>query len=467
MGQAVFHIPELLDRISGFCDPDTFASLRATCCLARSNSYRRIRSIHIDVPCRRWVLPLLAPVRHFHQLAILKLTLGKARTYGDIADAGDIITAVLYLTDKQPHSLVLRTGFDFGARTAQALASARTMGHTTIITHSATTAPMFWKPPAGVRGSRPSLGMQLVSVEGFALAGLCCLTSLTVSNHALPEGDGPWVDMMLCHFDSVVLPNLSTLQLTMPQNVHLDFTEFQDCELDLSQLETLHITGCTLEHPDLYGLAFLAPNLINLHLGTFSALGTPRWCPREPAADLMDLCWSGMTRLSLQLLGPTHHNHSYPAFQFPPSLTDLSLMAPSGAFLLPLRSDNFNHLAQLTSLRLQGIKFHRAFAVSSFGLFALRHVLLRDIHVSSSDYSFPAQQIGLRCPDISTISLRGRSRGTPWPHYLDSVGLLQQQVSRSATGSRLWPDVPLVISSGTAPNPTPGFTYVSVLLTRP
>lgn len=468
--QTVFDIPELLDMITGFCDPPTLASLRATCSLARSVSYDKIRALHVDVPSERWVLPTLAPLVHFRRLAVLRLTLDRATTEADLAAARDVILAVLYLLPVQPPGLVLTTGFDFGAGAAQALAEARTVGHTTVIAHAASRAPVFRNPPPCVPGPRLTLAMQLYYIDGLELAGLCYLTSLTVSCHTLRASNGPAVDEMLLHFDCDRLPNLVCLDLTMVASTRLDFTLYHECGVDLSQLRCLSISGCTLDRPDISGLAIIAPMLTGLHLCTRGHLGVPSHTPLQVDGEIFDpavLCWADMTRLSLQLEGATDCSYS-DIFQFPLGLTTLKVRSERHALPFRLHSSNFNALARLSFLHLQGVAFHNAFYPPDFELRALRHVILRDLPACVS-YQPSVRQIALRCPDIATVCLRGRAT-----QVMESVGAdapepivcLRRRAAASAVGRRLWPEIPLTISSMALPPLWPGFVYACVVLAR-
>lgn len=457
--ESVLCRPELVGGIAKFCSTTTISRLRLASSLARTASYSGIKALSLDLPCSIDVLPSLALLRNFHNLGTLRVTLQRTTSAAGISAACQIIKTLLRVVGAQPNQLVITTDFDFSAKLAIALASARTTGHTTIVAREASQGPVFRIPPlhAANFSDRLTYGMELQRLGDLQISGHYQLTSLTLTtHHSLLEEDGTLVDRYLGHFHYDSVPNLRTLNLAMPSTVRLDFTEIEDCTLDLGQLTSLTLTGFTLMHPSLLGLAIIAPNLASLNITSWGYLGAPAHAERPEDDEDTTMCWSEMRMLTLNLWGsPTSASLMHASvFDFPMALSSLDMDAPAPAIRLPLHSSNFNFLTQLTSLRMRGVKFHQAFAPAFFQLFKLEYVMISELCVAASDYSFPAQQIGLRCPSLRQLVIGGRARSS-MPH-LSAAGLLRRQLlMMPGVGHRLWPNVPLVVAecSATAPNP--------------
>lgn len=150
-------------------------------------------------------------------------------------------------------------------------------------------------------------------------------------------------------------------------------------------------------------------------------------------------------------------------------LEELNVRVTPGDMALPLMDTNFNSLSCLQTLRLAGVKFHMAFGPGFASFHCLRSVLLMDIDVSASDYSYPAQRLGLHCPALADLIIGGYPDSHTHAH-LSSAGLLMQQYWRAACrpGGRLWSRVPLLFEPISLPTtiPNPDRTPLHVSLVR-
>ena len=208
----------------------------------------------------------------------------------------------------------------------------------------------------------------------------------------------------------------------------------------------------------------MAPNLLTLQVLSHQALPLP-------VLALMDgqICWDSMQSLELQGLGNMRLCNLFSStWHFPQHLTKLSIT--STPIPLPLMCRNFNSLSRLQVLELSGVKFQGAFLPGSFQLHALTHVTLGRLHISSSDYSFPAQQIGLRCLRLKSLTLIGQ---LPNPgSTTSSSALLVRQYLRATCRftlpqltleagrpgafcrlKHLWVNIPLLIADSQWPYP--------------
>ena len=334
----------------------------------------------------------------------------------------------------------------FPGRLAPTLVDIRDSGHTIIEAPTASAAPFLRIPPLHSSMPRPTLELRLSQLDVLDVRELGNLTAISLQvHHHFQAGYYDNAQSQLAYFGKEQLPSLRSLRLGFPSYVWLDFSHDQPSFplADLSQLHHLSLHSFSLSRCSLLLLAWIAPNLTSLVVQADNCLPLPVHPGRH--------CWDSLRAMHLEATSSVLlHTMSKMVVEFPPNLRDLTVIS-AASIPLPLRCSNFNSLSQLTRLMLAGMRFQGAFMPARFQLHALRHVTLMNLDVMSSDYSFPAKQIGLRCLDLELLTLVARIP-SQWDTQWNSTLSLCCQITTALTRKplplppfRMWARVPLVL----------------------
>ncbi|KAK9827192.1 hypothetical protein WJX74_009725 [Apatococcus lobatus] len=435
----VLGLPELLSRVTTDLDGRSYGNLRLAVKSACSASRSIIPSLKLflapSLLPHRSQLPLLS---RFSAVSRLELVVSWWTDPQAVAD-------VLQQFDRQPGTVCFSGNF-FSHALSDQLQMSRKGGATVIASDIIMAVPVLRIPP--LSAAAPSTSLQIVTksmprrVVWNHLLTSICITSYTVNMNSAA---------VLARFEKAFLPALATLRITFTGTCPLSFAD--SLHLDMSQVQHLAFSGCTLSQASLEGLAEATPSLRSLDILSRRFLALP-----TGASQL----WPHMTALSLEVAGrmpslvATCNSFLHHPVSFPSGLEELNMRVPAGDMNLPLVATDFNTLSQLRIVRLLGVKLHMAFGPAFSSFHRLEEVKLLNLNMSSSDFSYPAQQLGLRCPTLRSLTIGGYPDTHVYAH-LSSTGLLMQQYWRAVCrpGGRLWSKVPLAFRAIGEPTTIP------------